>query len=348
MYRFTSLCVLLLSAAGPAQSVTIPQGLLAKEGAHSRHVPLRHNPARIQCGYGPKATGWTAPKVILELQARANDTAYLNTAFTVDCRVMLSSIGCDPECTSYKFAQNHGQDVITFLTRKTCNFAPFTKYSNPPAPFNIVLKGSRPFLAAQPTLLVDWTAYAKVYQTNTNFYIDAERVNGSTSGMKGVSAYYGLGCNPANFDSFATGYNEGELFRTYCYTQNAGDLVVAWLGTSMTNIPLPMTGCTLYTMPVLVHPQVQKTTTTNMPLYFDWGRLPAGIVGAKAYSQFAALDSTMRGVRVSRGNQITFGDYKVTYPFMISHRYGYGSGFDPDRSDAQYGWIDTAIVFLVK
>jgi len=349
MLRTTSLgAVLFLSTACLAQSVTIPQGLMAKEGAYSRHVPLRYNPARIQCGYGPKATGWTTPKLIMELQVRANDTAYLNTAFTVDCRVMLTSIGCDPECTSYKFAENHGQDVVTFLTRKTYNFTPFSTYPNPPAPFNIVLKGTRPFLAAQPTLLVDWTAYSQAYQTNTNFYVDAERVSGSVSGTKGTVVHYGTGCNPTNFDSFATGLNEGELLRTYCYTRNTGDTVLAWLGRARSSIPMPMTGCTLYTMPVLVFPQLQQTTNATSPLYFDWGKLPTGITGAKLCAQFAAVDTTLQNVRMSRGSEVTFGNYTHTYPFMISHRYGYGSGFDPDKNDAKYGWIDTAIVFLVK
>ena len=352
MFRHLSLAAIAaLSASVCAQTVTtIPQGFGSTEAKYSRHVPLRYTPARIQFGYGPKATGWTAPKVITELWARADGGKHLTTAFTIDSEVSLSSNGCDPETTSYTFAANHGKDVRVFMKRKTMSFQPFTAAPSP-APFSVQLKGDAPFVAIQPTLLVDWKTYSKTNEVHDNFYLDADDVTGTASGTRGTVSYTGTSCNPTDFYSYATGYNVGESFRPYCYTRNVGDFVLHWLGGTPVSIAIPgMPGCTLYTNPIAFHPVIQKTTNTSA-LYFEWGKVPAAMKGAPVICQFAAVDATFKNFRWSRAANVVFGDYKMNYPYMISHRYAYGSGtnsFDPDKDPAVYGWIDTAVIFEVK
>lgn len=351
LHSLTLGATVLLGAGICAQSVTtIPQGFGTTEAGYSRHVPLRYNPARIQCGYGAKATGWTAPQVINELWARADGGKHLTTGFTVECEVLLSSDGCDVETKSNTFATNHGKDVKVFMKRVQMSFTAFAAAPSP-APFTVQLKGDAPFVATKPTLLVDWKVYSKSNQLNDNFYLDADDVTGTGQGTKGSNTYIGTACNPTNFYSYATGLNEGELFRPYCYTRNGGDWVVHWIGAAQVNVPIPgQPGCTLYTTPTFLYPMVQQTSGTSA-LYFDWAVIPKGLGGAKVITQFAAWDSTFSQMRWSRATETTFGDYKLIYPYVLSHKYNYASGsstFDPDKDDARYGWVDTAIIFEVK
>ncbi|PIE24395.1 MAG: hypothetical protein CSA62_03705 [Planctomycetota bacterium] len=352
MLRQLSLAaVAAISASVCAQTiVTVPQGYGTKEGTNSRHVPLRYTPARIQAGFGAKATGWTKPMVIKELWARADGAKFLTTAFTIDCEVLLSSNGCDPETKAYAWAKNHGADKKVFMKRKSMSFQPFTAAPKP-APFSIQLKGDAPFVAIKPTLLVDWKTYSKSNEIHNNFYIDAARVSGTSTGTRGKNLYFGKPCNPTNFYNYVTGYNVGEVFRPYVYPKGIGDFIIHWIGSKQTNIPIPgQTGCTLYTTPIVFHPSIPKATNTSS-LYFSWGTVPATMKGASVVTQFAAVDSTLTQMRWSRGIQTTFGDYKLNYPYTISHRYAYGSGtqtFDPDKDPATYGWVNTAPIFQVK
>ncbi|MEZ5989116.1 MAG: hypothetical protein R3F30_08335 [Planctomycetota bacterium] len=350
MIRFAPLLSLsLLATSLPAQVtvVTIPQGYAAKEGARSRHVPLDYCPARIQNGYGPNATGWTAPKVINELWARLDGTGYLTTAFSVDMQVLLSSNGCDPRTSSYTFKDNLGSDVKVFVKRRKFSFPSMSAPTTPPAKFSIQIKGDTSFVAIKPTLLVDWATYSTTNIVNTSFYVDATNLTYTTTGASGSVSYYGTACNPTDFYNYSTGYNEGEVFRCYGYTRNAGDWVLCWLGASQTALNLGG-GCSLYTSPLLIGVLPTQTWSTTQMVNFHWGFVPTGMKGKTVFQQMAAFDSTFKTLRMSRGCQATFGDYKQVFPFTVSHRYGYGSGstaFDPDKDDARYGWLGTAIIF---
>ncbi|PIE24397.1 MAG: hypothetical protein CSA62_03715 [Planctomycetota bacterium] len=352
MLRHLSLAaVAALSASVCAQTiVTVPQGYGTKEGESSRHVPLRYTPARAQFGYDAKATGWKRPMVIRELWARPNGGTYLTTAFTIDCEVLISSIGCDPETKEFAWAKNHGKDVKVFMKRKSMSFQTFTSAPKP-APFSIQLKGDAPFVAIRPTLVVDWKAYSKSNETHSNLYIDATYVRGTSSGTYGRNKYFGRPCNPTTFYNYATGYNVDNIFRPYCYPKGIGDFIIHWIGSTQTNLPIPgQTGCTLYTTPIIFYPSIPKATNTS-PMYFSWGKVPAFMKGASVVTQFAAIDSTLKQMRWSRGIQTTFGDYKLTYPYTISQRYAYGSGtrnFDPDKDPALYGGKGSAAIFQIK
>lgn len=342
--------VLLFAASLNAQSVvTIPQGYATKEGARSRHVPLNYLPARIQCGYGASATGWTKPQVITELWVRADSTGYLTTGFTADFQVWLSSKGCNPTASAMDFDLNHGEDKVLWMAKKNYSVKAFQQHTGI-APFDLQLKGDRPFIALYPTLLVDWAAYSAANQLNTNYYIDATSLSGTSSGTNGTATNYGTGCNPTTFTTHAHGLNEGETLVTFGFSQNANDIVVAWVGSSKTNISIGG-GCTLYTSPLIVHMVPVVTSSAAASAHFLWGQVPAGMNGAKLYVQMAAFDQTFTQTRFSDGLDISIGNYKSGYPFTCGHKYGYASGsstFDPDKDQPRYGWEGTAIIFELR
>ncbi|PIE23950.1 MAG: hypothetical protein CSA62_06040 [Planctomycetota bacterium] len=236
------------------------------------------------------------------------------------------------------------------MKRVSMSFKPFTAAPSP-APFSIRLKGDSPFVAVKPTLVIDWKTYSKTNETHPNFYIDAHRLSGTSSGRSGYTTPIGKPCNPNNFYSYAMGYNEGQRFKPFCYTRYVGDHVLHWIGSKEIKMPIAgQPGCTLYTTPIAFHPVIAKTTNTSS-LLFSWGRVPKGMKGASVICQFAAIDKTFTSMRWSRATKAVFGDYKVTYPYTISHRYNYGSGtrtFDPDKDNANSGSAGRAAVFQIK
>ncbi len=340
-----------LSASLLAQS-TIPTGYGKKEGATSRHVPLAYNSSRIQLGYDASATGWKAPKTIKELWVRADKSGYLTTGFSVEMQVLISSKGCNPATPSMIFANNQGTDVKVFMKRKTFKFAPLAKAPAAPAKWTIQLKGDSPFLAATANLVIDWATYARSNQFNPNLFLDAATITAKATGTRGSSLNYGKPCNPTTFYNYATGLDVDSLLRQYCFTQNAGDIVLTWAGASPINVSFPgLKGCSLYTAPVVFHPNIALTRERTGYANFEWGRVISRLRGKKVWLQSGAVDSTFSTMRLSRGNEVQFGNYKVHYPMVISHKYDYGSGpttFNPDKDEARFGWVDTAIIFDVR
>ncbi|MCA8969770.1 MAG: hypothetical protein KDC95_08310 [Planctomycetes bacterium] len=348
--------VAVLPSIAVAQTTeTLPDSptLGTTEGDASRHVPLRYAPARIQCGYSGSGTSWTTGKVITQLSARANGGAYLTTGFSCDIQVWLSSGGttksCDPKVLSNKFADNHGDDVAVFQTKKTFNFAAFAAYTGV-APFNIVL-GDRPFAVKGDAVVIDWATYASANQANVNFYVDSQD-DRAVTGTRGTSVSYGTPCNPTNFYNYSTGYNVGETFRTYSYTRNTGDVSLMWISDKRVDQAIGG-GCSIYadlaSPAVFIHP-IPVVTPSGGYANFVWGTVPAALKGQQVWSQGVAFDPT-NALRWSRGIETTFGDYRNAAPYDCGHRYNYGSGtrtFDPDKDDAAYGWEGQTIVFKVN
>lgn len=338
--RLAAVATLVLSTTAAQGRETLPFGRVMTEGKSSRHVPLRHVPARIQCGYSASATAWTTARVVTTLTVRADSAADLATGFRAEMQVWLSSDNCDTRTTSSKFMANHGRDVVVFMRRRAYSFASFARVSGR-RNFDIVLKGDSPFVARKPTLLVDWATYATSNQVHSNFYVDAAL-------SSGFYRAYGTACNSTSFDSYAAGFNVGNTFTTYCYTRNAGDVVTMWLSPKKVSTSLGG-GCTVYADPFapgsVVFPAPILTTAASGYANFVWGTVPAILRDTTLFGQAFALDG--RGSpRWSRGSEITFGAANVT-----SHRYNYGVGsrsFDPDRDDGRYGWADTAIIFKVN
>lgn len=332
-------------------SRVIPVGYAAKEGGRSRHVPLRYAPARIQCGYDAKATGWTKTQIIKELWVRPDQAAYLTTGFSVTMQVILSSNGADPRTTSLVYEENHGTDRKVFIKKRVFKFSPFKVGTTFPWKFNLQLKGDSPFIAFKKTFLVDWATYSTSNLSNTNFYVDSTVSTIATkTGNHGSFSTYGTSCNPTTMSAFARGLNAGETLRTYGYTGTAKDTVVSWLGASKTNIALTaLKGCTLYTRPLYIFPGA-VTAGTGGFVNFVWAEVPAALVGNKLWSQMAAFTPSFTKMRFSQGIEMSIGNGRST-PFLVSHRYNYGFGtgkFNPDTDKARFGWEGLAIIFDIK
>lgn len=352
MQKSLSLFAIAAIASMPlsAQTVeTLPKGKAAAEGSASRHIPLRYTPARIQNGFGSDAVTWAATKVITSLTMRKDRIAYLNAALSTELRVWLSRRGANVTVPNNKYAANHGSDVREFMKKKAYNWAAFTRGTTL-APFDIVLKGDTPFVATTPNLIVDIASYQAANGNNTNFYVDADRA--ANVGTRGRSLSFGTPCNPTNFWNYATGYEEGSQFRTYCYTRTAGDVVLMWLSPKRVAIPIPgLTGCSLYadfTAPgTIFYPSPITSTGTSGYANFVWGTVPTGFKGNQVISQGVAFSTA--GVRFTRGQETTFGDLRPAY--TTGHRYNYGRGttnFNPDTDDATFGWAGQAIIFKVN
>ena len=352
MYKTLSLGVIALICTPLVAQSTIPAGYSKIEGFTSRHVPLAYNSARIQLGYDARATGWKAPRFIKELWVRADSTGYLKTGFSVEMQVLLSSKGCSPATPSMRFVNNHGTDGKIFLKKRTFKFAPMAKVKSPPADWTIQLKGDSPFLASTGNLVIDWSTYSKSNQFNPNLFLDAARIKGTATGTPGTSINYGTPCNPNNFFNYSTGLDVDNVLRQYCYTRHKYDIVFTWAGATRIKASFPgLKGCSLYTVPLIFHPYIAFTKESTGYANFEWGRVISRLRGKKVWLQCGAVDLAFQAMRLSRGNEVQFGDRRVNYPRLISHKYGYATGstpFDPDTDEAQFGWVDTAIIFDVR
>ena len=339
----------LITAGLAAQtSTTIPTGFDKKEGRRGAHALLRYTPARQQAFYSPKATGWTGAKIIKSLWLRPDSSYYKSgPAFKCDIMVEVSSknIITSPLDSDSDWNKNHGTDKKVFMKRKTYSIPAYTKPATPPNKWMVELKGDAPFVNINKQLCVDTRVYTKTTQSNAYWYVDGD-YNYASSGTRGFYRTYGVPCNPSNFYNYSTGYNVGSTFRTYCYTRNSGDLVLAWLGTKKLGVSIGG-GCTLYTDVALLHPVPVKTTSTSGYANFVWGKVPASAKGVKVYSQHAAITPKL-ALRWSRGNEITIGDYQTTYEIFGVYAYAYGSRtFNPDKDGAVY-WSSTGIIMDVR
>lgn len=342
--------VLFSTTFASAQSVqTLPLGLGTTEGSTSRHVPLFHPPARIQCGYDAKATGWNGPVRIHKLTARPEAQSWLNNGFSVQMQVWLSSKGCNPAVSSNDFAANHGPDLRIFMKKKIYNFQKFSTGTGR-RPFSIELKGDTSFVAVGNAIVVDWATYAPAYLYNSAFHVDAEMATRSGTNSGRVS-YYGTGCNTTSVVARASGLNENELFQTTVYTHVLGEPALMWLSPKRLDLSIGG-GCSLYAdfgaPGAVVFPTPVVTSGFGAQADFTWGIVPAHLKGMKLSSQAIAF-TAQNTLRWSSGLEVTFGDYGPRY--VTGHRYDYSDRsrlFDPDKDPARFGWTGTAIVFKVN
>ncbi len=337
----------LITAGLVAQSTTIPTGFDKKEGRSGAHALFRYTPARQQSFYSPKATGWTGAKVIKSLWLRADGIWSKGPAFKCSIMVELSSKGIitNPQVSDSDWNKNNGSNKVVFMKKKAYNIPAFTKPTTPPHPWMIELKGDAPFVNVDKQLCVDTRVYTATTMSNPYWYVDGEYQN-ATTGTSGRYVTYGKPCNPTTFYNYATGYNTGSLFRTYGYTRNSGDIVLAWLGSKKLALSVGG-GCSIYTNIVLLHPTPVKTTSTSGYANFTWGTVPNSAKGLKVYNQMAAITKTLT-LRWSRGTEITIGDRKTTYDVFGVYAYASGSRkFNPDKDPALY-WSSVAMIHDVR
>ncbi len=337
----------LITVGLAAQSTTIPTGFDKKEGRRGVHALFRYTPARQQSFYLPKATGWTGAKVIKSLWMRADGTWSKGPAFKCSIMVELSSKGIitSPLDSDSDWNKNNGTNKVVFMKKKAYSIPAFTKPTTPPHPWMVELKGDAPFVNVDKQLCVDTRVYTASTQSNAWWYVDGD-YSYASSGTRGFYRTYGTPCNPSIFYNYATGYNVDSTFRTYGYTRNVGDIVLAWLGTKKLALSIGG-GCSLYTNVALLHPTPVKTTSTSGYANFTWGKVPASAKGVKVYNQMAAITKTLT-LRWSRGTEITIGDYKTVYDEFGVYAYAIGTRtFNPDKDSALY-WSSSVIIHDVR
>ena len=351
---FASLAFLPATLTAQA-STTIPLGYDKTEGEMWINAPLVYVPARIQCGYDAVATGWTAPKTITELRTRPDGSARLTASFIVEMEVILSSKGCDVRTGSLRFVENHGTDKTVFIKKKGYAFPTFGGTSQKPFGWMLSLKGDKPFVAAAGTLLVDWATYTDAKNTTMltqSLTVDSSVEKGYFTGTLGTKFGYGRYCGINYFQLDASGFNSTDSgFRTFGHTHAAGNFVLCWLGSKKLSLPIPgRAGCYLYTDFGVFHPSVVMTNPTGVAT-FEWGKVPAAMVGKRVYSQMAGMKpSGMIGF--SPAKDIYFGDRKFVQQRTISYLMMHGligrSTFDPRSDLGRYGDIGYALIFDVQ
>lgn len=350
MKKILSLCsVVALSATVSAQTSspakTIPTGYLKTSGNYYQWGAFRYSQGRHQSLYSPTAAGTTTgPIVLTNLWLRPDENTKNLKAFVREWEVVVSSKGAKwkaPAKTS--FAGNHGTDKVVFMKRKKFNLPAVGASAGNPAPWAASLKGDKPFVVLKGEgMVIDVKSYSKTYDY-LGWYADA--VNDASTDY-GRYTSLNSGC-PTTFYHYSGYYYVGATspWYTYGYTRGSGDVAFTWLGAKKTNIKIT-SACTLFTLPLVVHPKVVKTTSTSGSTYsnrWQWGKIPASMGGKTLISQMAAV--TPKGqLKLSRGIEVTFGKGKVT-PKGMKVIYGYGSGYNPDSAAPKYGPYDYGVIF---
>jgi hypothetical protein len=341
MKKALSLCtVITLTAAISAQTslpkATIPVGYVTKIGSSAHDsTAFRYANGRTQNIYAPSAAGrLTSSKLISDLWVRPNEWVFFLKplqAHSYDVEIVVSSKGSKWKTpTTKSFAANHGTDKKVFFKRARINF-PAVKggSSRTVRPWSIHFKGNAPIVAMKGEgFVIDVKTYNKT--TADNYWnVDAIMATGVD---KGSYQSLGAGC-PTKFLGWSRDHYVGapKPWLVYTSTQSSGDLALNFLGA--VKIALKVTpSCTLYTIPVIVHPAPVTSGGSLGYAGFIWGKVPASMGGKKLVSQMAAI--TPKGqLKLSGGIQVTFGNGKQTSPyFLVSGHAWRTRAFDPDKS----------------
>lgn len=333
MFNFArySTATLLLCACAPltAQERTIPSSLFWSEGNAS--FALVGVPARLQCAYGAKATTWTRNTTISSLALRIDNQSSIEQDLRFEVRVLVSSEGVDASLGSSDWSKNHGKDLATFVAKRQM-VIPAVRPRSSLAPFDIALKGDRPFVASESEFLVDTTFFSSNFEL-TSLVFDAE--DSSKSGLVGTAHPYGSACGIAGEAITTPEALVGkDLFLDFGATTTVeGGL--CWLGTRRVDWSIGF-GCLLYARPEIIVDVFRAGRLAKG--YF--GTIPQGVRGQRVYAQggVIARDGTWG---LTRGLAIEVGELADTAPrYACASRWAYsvvGRVIDPDR-DAPFGW----------
>ncbi len=336
-----SLCsIITLTAAVSAQTsvpkATVPVGYVTKIGGSANDATaFRYANARTQNIYSPASAGrLTSTKLITDLWVRPNEWVFFLKplqSHSYDIEIVTSSKGSKWKTpTTKSFSANHGTDKKVFFKRAKINF-PAIKGGNSRTvrPWSIHFKGNAPMVAAKGEgLVIDVKAYNKT-TADRYWNVDAIMMAGVD---KGGYKSLGSGC-PTKFLNWSREHYVGapKPWLVYTSTQNSGDLAVNFLGA--VKIALKVTpSCTLYTIPIIVHPSPVTSGGSLGYAGFTWGKIPVAMGGQKLVSQMGAI--TPKGaLKLSGGIEVTFGKGKQVSPnFLVTGHAWKTKAFDPDKS----------------
>jgi hypothetical protein len=349
MKKILSLCsVVALAATISAQTTTpkgtIPVGYLKKSGNYHQWGAFRYSQGRHQSFYSPAAAGSiSAPVVISQLRLRPHQSTRNLASFVREWEIVISSKGSQWKVpTRTSFAGNHGTDNTIFMKRTRFNLPAVGATPSNPQPWASPFKGAKPFIVLKGEgLVIDVKSYSKTYD-GKGWYADAVHDGMDYGGTKALNS----GC-PPNFVHVSDRHRVSARYSwlTFGLTRGYGDLAFTWIGAKKVSIAFPpKSGCTLFTLPMIVHPRLFKTTTSQgMTRAWSWGKVPAFMVGKTLISQMGAI--TPKGqLKLSNGIEVTFGKGKVP-GLGIQAVYGYGSGYNPDTSAPKYGPDPYGVIF---
>ncbi len=356
MKRFAPFAAVLITAGlASSQTVTVretlPAGFKTTEGNSSHHPGWRYTNARSLSLINPKNVAPTI-KLIRGLRVRPNGSPYSGTvARTVSIEVAMSDKGVVTVEPYYStWSKHYGTNRTIVMAKKTINYPAVAKTTTPPHSWtkSINLPFDKPWVrtgAATDGICIDCKFYTKTTE-GKNWYADAAYVS-----KFGTSSIIGAGCPTTSHTSYVGGGYLGSStgFYSYGYTRAAGDFALAFLGTKQIRIPIPpFTGCYLWTIPVLFHPKVMKTSgASGYTGRFYWGKVRPSWVGARVISQIVAFSATAK-VKALTAVRFEIGGGS-TAKYTQASVYGYALGsrtFNPDTSQARF-FAPTVAIFGV-
>ncbi len=332
---------LVLAAAAGAQTVTVqdtlPQGFKSTEGAAYHWAGWRYAPARAMTLIPAKRINHTI-KVYKGLRVRPNGTS--TTAMsskTLQLEVAMSDKGVVTTYPYYStWSKHYGTNRTVVMVKKSISFPAATKPATPPHPWtkSVNLPFDKPWIHTGATtdgICVDVKFYSTTYNS-TYWYADADYRNPKY----GTGSIVGSGCPSTTMYSYVTGYYLGSTtgLYSYGYTRAMNDFALCFLGARQVAITIPGTQCKLYTIPMIWHPSVYKTTTSYGYAKFIWGQVQSSWVGVKAISQIVAVNTSFT-IKALRAYAFQVGG-GASAKYDQANLYGYGSTFNPDTSAAMY------------
>ena len=107
-----------------------------------------------------------------------------------------------------------------------------------------------------------------------------------------------------------------------------------------------------FALPLITHPTLARADSSGSSSAnaWDWGRVPAALVGQTLYTQALGFQS-VSSLALSAGLRVTFGaGAKATSPFQSLNGLDFGvpPHFDPDKTDAQTRNDSTAMIFGIR
>ena len=248
------------------------------------------------------------------------------TAFILNFSLIISSSRRDAFHPDPRFANNHGKDKTTVISRAVLNFPGSSKPKKPPAPFQYILPFPKNFFFYKGTGSLCWELRVHSSISTQNNFMDfvVPPKHWSVGKMIGSGCKaFGQSKPPFHEDRiYIHSFNPFRLaFVSHCYYLAKNQACLFWVATTnkkFGNISLPWDlsfmggkGCHLY-----VPPQVAliSMTDSNGEYNKNWrpiGYLPffPGYVGLKLYTQMYSFAPGTPGLPLAFSN-----GYEMTIP----------------------------------
>jgi len=338
---------MVLAGGAASQTVTVyetlPDGFKNAEGSFYNYTGWRYTSARSLTLIPGRNVASTI-KVIRGLRVRPDGgRPTVMVARTVSVEIAMSDKGILTVGPPYywNWQKYYGTNRTVVMAKKTIRYPAVATTTTPPHPWSksINFPFDKSWIRTGATtdgICID----CKFYTTTAE--VKSWEADATAYGSMGEGVIIGTGCPTRLHISYADGGFLGSQagFFSYGYSRAAGDFAVAFLGTKQVKIPIPgFTGCYLWTIPALIHPQVKKTVSSSgyTGRYF-WGKVKRSWVGAKVFSQIIAFTPTAKTKALSAyRSQIGGGSNLLFDQITLFGSSYFRKNFDPDKSPPNVG-----------